>query len=26
VKQGFYRGESLKTTTLYHDGLQRFRP
>ena len=26
VKQGFYRGPSSKTTTLYQDGMQRFRP
>jgi Polysaccharide lyase len=26
VKQGFYRGPSSKTTTLYHDGMQRFKP
>jgi polysaccharide lyase-like protein len=26
VKQGFYRGDSSKTTTIYHDGMQRFRP
>ena len=26
LKQGFYRGQSKLTTTLYHDGLQRFRP
>lgn len=26
VKQGFYRGHSNLTTTIYHDGLRRFRP
>ena len=26
VKQGFYRGPSSRTTTIYHDGMQRFRP
>jgi polysaccharide lyase-like protein len=26
VKQGFYRGDSSKTTTIIHDGMQRFRP
>jgi Polysaccharide lyase len=26
VKQGFYRGPSSKTTTIYHDGMQRFKP
>jgi hypothetical protein len=26
LKQGFYRGESSKTTTIIHDGMQRFRP
>ena len=26
VKQGFYRGTSSKTTTLYQDGMQRFKP
>ncbi|HVD65690.1 MAG TPA: polysaccharide lyase [Gaiellaceae bacterium] len=26
VKQGFYRGNSSRTTTIIHDGLQRFRP
>ena len=26
VKQGFYRGDSSKTTTIYHDGMQRFKP
>lgn len=26
LKQGFYRGDSSKTTTIYHDGMQRFRP
>jgi hypothetical protein len=26
VKQGFYRGPSSKTTTIYHDGMQRFVP
>lgn len=26
VKQGFYRGDSSKTTTLYQDGMQRFKP
>jgi hypothetical protein len=26
VKQGFYRGASSKKTTIYHDGMQRFRP
>jgi len=26
VKQGFYRGPSSLTTTVYHDGLQRYHP
>jgi len=26
LKQGFYRGDSGKTTTIIHDGMQRFRP
>jgi hypothetical protein len=26
LKQGFYRGGSSKTTTIIHDGMQRFRP
>jgi hypothetical protein len=26
VKQGFYRGSSRLTTTIYHDGLRRYRP
>jgi hypothetical protein len=26
VKQGFYRGDSQRTTTIYHDGLRRFHP
>jgi len=26
LKQGFYRGGSSKTTTIIHDGTQRFRP
>jgi len=26
VKQGYYRGPSSKTSVVYHDGLQRFRP
>jgi hypothetical protein len=26
VKQGFYRGRSNLTTTIFHDGLRRFRP
>jgi polysaccharide lyase-like protein len=26
VKQGFYRGESNKRTTIIHDGMTRFRP
>jgi polysaccharide lyase-like protein len=26
VKQGFYRGHSALTTTIYHDGLRRYRP
>jgi hypothetical protein len=26
VKQGFYRGPSSKTSVIYQDGLQRFRP
>lgn len=26
LKQGFYRGDSSKTTTIVHDGMQRFRP
>jgi hypothetical protein len=26
LKQGFYRGESSKTTTIIHDGMQRYRP
>lgn len=26
VKQGFYRGPSSLTTTIYHDGMRRFRP
>jgi hypothetical protein len=26
LKQGFYRGTSSRTTTIYHDGMQRFRP
>jgi hypothetical protein len=25
-KQGFYRGPSSQTTTIFHDGMQRFRP
>ena len=26
VRQGFYRGSSSLTTTIFHDGLRRFRP
>jgi len=26
VKQGFYRGRSNLTTTIFHDGLRRYRP
>ena len=26
VKQGFYRAPSSRTSVIYHDGLQRFRP
>jgi hypothetical protein len=26
AKQGFYRGPSSKTSVIYHDGMQRFRP
>jgi polysaccharide lyase-like protein len=26
VKQGFYRGHSSRTTTIYHDGLRRYVP
>ena len=26
VKQGFYRGQSRLTTTIYHDGLRRYVP
>jgi uncharacterized protein YraI len=26
VRQGFYRGRSSLTTTIYHDGLRRYRP
>lgn len=26
VKQGFYRGDSRLTTTIYHDGLHRYTP
>jgi hypothetical protein len=26
LKQGFYRGESGKKTTIIHDGMTRFRP
>jgi len=26
VKQGLYRGHTNMTSTLYHDGLQRFKP
>ncbi len=26
LKQGFYRGDSSKTTTIVHDGMQRFKP
>ena len=26
VKQGFYRGRSSLTTTIYHDGLTRYHP
>jgi polysaccharide lyase-like protein len=26
IKQGFYRAHSSLTTTLYHDGLRRYRP
>jgi Polysaccharide lyase len=26
VRQGFYRGESKRTTVIYHDGLRRFKP
>ncbi|HEY3106234.1 MAG TPA: polysaccharide lyase [Gaiellaceae bacterium] len=26
IRQGFYRGRSSLTTTIYHDGLRRYRP
>ena len=26
AKQGFYRGPSSKTSIIFHDGMQRFRP
>jgi hypothetical protein len=26
VKQGFYRGPESRTSIIYHDGLQRYRP
>jgi Polysaccharide lyase len=26
LKQGFYRGASSKTTTIFHDGMKRYRP